>query len=421
MHVFNKAGHFLTIRTTEFTLPSMHAPAKTVIVDIDPDLANDTNNLDLDKVDIDAHLSSHKLCAAWHKFSNHGDIQVAFGAGTAKGQDDVYAFTDIGTLNKYCVTSPNIPNDVKLFVTIRATSTGGVTDSSSDGVIIFSETRVLEQLKVFDGPQCFTKNNSLGEIAYAPNQVMKMLSVLRDGAVYTLHIEGQDLLQADVDIQDFEFHVQNILNDSNDYIDIIFQPYNDTNELSLPPISTTDAYAMTAYVYNCVNDIITQIDRSSLHGHWNGISEYFTYETAAVTSVCNNDTDKCTKFLTPYSKSIGEDIKIADLSLAVFGTYHIAVRPCLNSKCLNATLSSGVSIELNHGNDRDEITEATLETTATDCSDINIMWEPLYSSNSFYKWTLMAEAGMSEKLTTLIPWKLKTIKSSNTLTVSSIP
>ena len=92
MHVFNKAEHVVTVRTQEFTLPSMHAPAKIIIIDINPDSANDTSSLDFTTQEIDAHFSNHRLCGAWNEFSNHGDIQLAFGAGTVRGQDDGYAF-----------------------------------------------------------------------------------------------------------------------------------------------------------------------------------------------------------------------------------------------------------------------------------------------------------------------------------------
>ena len=417
LHVFNKAGHAVTVRTEEFTLPSMHAPAKTIIFDINPESVNDTSSLDLSTEDIDAHFSTHRLCAEWNEFSHHGDIQLAFGAGTAIGQDDVYAFTEIGTVNKYCVTSLNIPLDVKIFVSIRATSTGGVTVSSSDGVIIHNETRVLEQLNVLDGPRCITPNQSLGETVYGPDKLMTIVPGLREGIVYTLRLVGQNLRRPDVEIQNFNFHVERILDDSDDHTDIIFQPYSDTNELVLPPLANTDANATTVYVYDCVDDIPTQMNKVSLEAHWSGVSEYFTYETAAIKSVCNNNSDECIEFLAPYTESFGNEVIISGLSLDVFGTYHVAVRPCLNSKCLNASLSTGVSVGLNHGNDRVQITKATLVDTAKDCSDINIIWEPLYH-NSFYKWTVMAKVGMSKTHTSLIPWQLKSTESSNTLTVS---
>ena len=286
-------------------------------------------------------------------------------------------------------------------------------------MIIHNETRVLEQLNVLDGPRCITPNWSLGEMVYGPDKIMTIVPGLRDGIVYTLRIVGQNLRRSDVDIQNFNFHVQSILNDSDNHVDIIFQPYSDTNELVLPPLVNTNANATTAYVYNCVDDIPTQIDKASLEAHWSGISEYFSYESAAVKSVCNNNSAECFEFLSLYSEFFGNEVKISGLSLDVFGTNHVAVRPCLNSKCLHATLSIGVSVGLNHGKDRVQITKATLVDTATDCSDINIIWEPLYRY-SFYKWTVMAKVGMSETHTNLIPWQLKSTESLNVLSVSVI-
>ena len=291
----------------------MHAPAKTIIIDINPDSSNDTSSIDFTTQEIDAHFSTNRLCAAWNEFSHHGDIRLAFGAGTIKGQDDVYAFTEIGTVNKYCVTSLNILENVKLFVSIQATSTGEVTVSSSDGVIIYNETLILEQLNVLDGPRCITPNQSLGEMVYGPDKLMTIVSGLHDGIVYTLRIVGQNLRRSDVDIQNFNVHVQRILDDSDDHIDIIFQPYSDTNELVLPPLATIDANATTAFVYDCVDAISTQTDRVSLEAHWRGISEYFTYQTAAIKSVCNNKSDECIEFISPYSEYFGNEVKIYGL------------------------------------------------------------------------------------------------------------
>ena len=419
MHVFNKAGHAVKVTTEEFTLPSMYPPAKTIIIDLDPDLIIDTNILDLSSDDIDAHLSPHNLCAIWGEFAHHDDIHLAFGAGTAIGQDDIYAFTKIGNTNKHCVTSVDIPEDVNIFISIHATSSGGSTISSSDGVIIYNETRILENFFILDGPKCITTDHLLGETVYGPDKVMPLKLSMYEGQGYTLRIVGQNVSGSDIDFHNFDMHIHQVVRNSRDHIDIIFQPYVDMNELLLPPLGNTDTNATSAYVYDCEDDISTKMGRASLDAHWSGLSGHFMYEAAAVKLTCDNTLDECVEFLSPYTHLFGNEVKLPGLSLEVFETYYVAVRPCLNSKCLTTKLSTGVAIELDHGYDRVEITASTIVLTDTDCSDLNIIWEALYA-NAFYKWTVMAKVGISETHSTLIAWRKKVNESSNVLNVSVV-
>ena len=416
MHVFNKAGHVVTARTEAFTLPSMYPPAKAIIIDLDPNLNIDTSIPDVSIVDVDAHMSIQTLCAMWNEFTHHDDVKLEFGVGTSRGKDDAYPFTEITATNTHCVVSTAIPEKVNLFVSIRASCSGGSTISSTDGVIIYNANRIFEQLEVLDGPKCLIAEHLLGETTYAAEGIMTFSPPLAEGQIYTLHIVGIDLSGSEIDLQNFDAHIKNVNDDLRGYVDVVFQPYADMQELVLPPILNENASTATAEVYDCEDDVSLKIEITSLEAHWRGLPEHFTLEAAAVKLKCDYPLEKCMKFLSFYAISFGVEVKVSGLNLEESDTYYIAVRPCLNTICLGPKLSTGVSVDLRYDHDRVKITKSSITYSNTDCSRLNLAWEGLYPHVhiSFYKWTVVARVGISETNSALLPWQ-KVLKENTAI------
>ena len=405
LHVFNKAGHAVTIKTENFTIPAMYPPAEAIVIDLLPDLDEDVDISDISKGDIDAHLSTQTLCAMWNEFTHHEDVKLEFGVGTLNRSDDVYAFTEIAATNRHCVNSTAIPDDVILFVSIRATTSGGSTISSSDGVIIYNTNRILEQLEILDGAQCIIPENLLGETTDSVDGVLVFSPQLADGQIYTLRFIRKGISRSDIDLQTLNAYILYVNSDLPDRIDVVFQPYSDMQNLNLKSIMKDNA---TIEVYNCEDDVSLKLDMTSLKAHWRGLSEHFIYKTAAVKLRCNGPLEKCMQFLTPYAFVDGEEVEITNLQLEESETYYIAIRPCLNAMCLGPKLSSGVTVDYERIYDQLRITESSVLLSDNECSQLYIAWEGLFPEAriSFFKWTVETSVGSSAANSTILPWNV---------------
>ena len=360
---------------------------------------------DISKDDIDAHLSSQTLCAMWNEFTHHEDIKLEFGVGTLNGSDDVYAFTEITATNEHCVVSTAIPDDVVLYVSIRATTSGGSTISSSDGVIIYNTNRIIEQLEILDGPKCIIPNNLLGKTTDSVDGVINFSPHIADGQIYTLRFIGKDLSSADIDLQNFDAYIKHVHNDVPDHIDVVFQPYVDMQNLNLELIMKDNA---TVEVYNCEDDVSLKIEKTSLKAHWKGLSADFTYEIAAAKRRCDDPSERCMQFISPYVLVDGDAVETSNLQLQESETYYIAIRPCLNTICLGPKFSSGVSVDYERAFDRFRITKASALLSDSDCSHLNLAWEELLPEAhiSFFKWTVVTSVGISAANSTILPWSV---------------
>lgn len=375
IHVYNNAEHRITLETEKFSLPSTYPPARATVIDLDPVTYNDTNRFDDKTADVDAHLSTNRVCAMWNEFTHHEDVQLAFGIGTSEGLDDIYSFKDIETTNKHCLTSPEIPDDVIIFVSIRATCSAGSTVSSSDGVVIYNTTRLLEQLEVFDGPECIISQHLISERNYTPGETMTFIPRLAAGHVYTLRLLGENIFESDIDVERLDVYVIDITNNLG-YIDIKFQPYSDIQELLLPSPTIAISSIWSGQVYDCQDELSVQLSTTSLVARWKNLSDHFTYEAAAIRFDCNDSwDDTCFDYLSSFKTVNGSAVAISGLQLLVHDVYFVGVRPCLNSKCLDPKLSSGIYIESAHHNIN--ITKSSIALTSTDCSAVTLEWEPL--------------------------------------------
>ncbi|WAR31809.1 hypothetical protein MAR_034351 [Mya arenaria] len=71
MHVYNNAGHYLSLASQLFQLPSRYPPGQTVISDTDP-------SVNMSIMDVDAHFTKGVLCARW---KGTGGVSVSFSDG----------------------------------------------------------------------------------------------------------------------------------------------------------------------------------------------------------------------------------------------------------------------------------------------------------------------------------------------------
>ena len=404
MQVYNIAGHFLSVTTPEFTLPAMYPPAHAIITDLDP--SEDTNQdvVNGDNTDVDAHFSTNTVCAAWKGFDHHEDIKLEFGLGSSSGLDDIYNFRNINSTQSYCLISTNILDNVKIFVSVRATSSAGSTIASSDGVIIYNTQHVLDKLEVFDGPECFSKKHLLSKISNISTESFWFDHTLIIGKIYTLRLLNPNSISQSLDI----YLVQTM--SDNDHRDLIFQPY-----VEYPTFILADPgkEPETAEIYDCEENIPVALGRHSIMAHWNDLSDHFTYEAALITLGCANALDSsCFEYQTPFS-AVKEHAWIKHkFNLHTESTYHTGVRPCLNSACADVKLSTGVKVE------SDVFTVNILESKSakgdSGCTSISLEWTQINTVNvSFYQWSVATSIGRADGISILVQWRTVTSTDGN--------
>ena len=403
MHVYNIAGHFITVQSKEFTLPSAYPPGHAIVKDIDPQDGFDNNVSIHHTIDVDAQFTNNTICIKWAGFWHHEDLTFEIGVGSLPGLDDLYSFIPINRTSVQCITSPNIPNGKRIFVSIQATSSGGSTISSSDGVIIYDPIAVMDDLKIFDGPDCFKESNTVPTTTSHSGDTLTFERPLHLGKVYTLQTYNISLHDAYLDPYSLGIHIKQILTDSN-RTDIVFQTFDEIVTLPLTAASNISKHNARVELFACEQQLSEIKSDTISDAHWQGLSDYFTYETAVIILRCSDISDEsCHEYKTPLSTTTGNSVSIIDLHLQVDTKYYVAVRACLNSHCLKAKLSPGITVS----NDDNIITIKTSELTSTSsCPSILLEWEKLSTiSVSFYQWSVMALIGQTTSISMVQQWQ----------------
>ena len=429
LHVYNDAGHFVTLKTTYFQLPSLYPPGHAVIIDLDPVYVSESNCL-TESHDVDYHLSDQIVCAKWNGFSHHERIDLEFGIGSLKGFDDIYNFSTVNeTVVKdtclYCVSSPQIPDNVTLFVSIRATSSGGNTISSSDGVIINNETRIMASFTVSGGPECFSEINLVStpslERSIDGKQFIKPNIRISQGKQYTFRISGENISSEYLTLQISDAYINQITNDQNQ-IEFTFQSFTEFPTFTIIKLANHSINVSNIELYDCVDNPTLLVDNNSLTAHWRGLPDHFTYEVAGIVLRCQDTfNEACIEYISPFSEVVtGSSTFITRLNLLPFHQYYIGVRPCLNSRCLPVQISPPVEVEPNTYDL--VIITSKISMKKSNCSDVFIEWQmpdhPQVLSK--YQWNIIAETGKSRTSATLLQWKEATNGWSSDGNISTI-
>ena len=401
LHIYNNAGHSLTVKTPDFVIPSTYPPGNARVMDLDPADIHNANTSRMRYTDIHEHLSPNEVCASWTGFKHHENVTLEFGVGSSMGTGDLYSFSVITDSEYHCVTSGKLPNDKQLFVSIRASSTGGTTISSSDGVIIFNKDSVLKDLRVKAGPACmeltplFQSNGTITERNYR-------LSV---GGNYMLEVFGTNISDILNNFRKLDVHIKQVNTDGNQ-THISFQPVVEGIILqSLFNTSQGDIYYIA--LYDCDENLSAILEGEPLTAHWNRYSQEFEYEAAVIQYVCSNFSDlACTKYLTPFESTVVNTVNFSSIHIKPGETYFVGVRPCLNSRCLDTLLSTGIRVEPKLTELELTISEATTLTVDPNCVNITIAFDLLKDINiSFYQWSLAMKIGNSKSMSTIGQWR----------------
>ncbi|WAR31796.1 hypothetical protein MAR_034338, partial [Mya arenaria] len=162
MHVYNNAGHYLSVTSQPFQLPSRYPPGQTVLSDIDPSVNNSS-------IDVNAHFTKEVLCARWKGFLHHDNLTLEVGVGLSYATDDVVNFQIISNSNSYCIHSIDIRPNIKYVFLLRSSGTGGGSVSFSNGIMVLDKAEITRSLSVKIGYDCSNQVGNTYNVSLANN------------------------------------------------------------------------------------------------------------------------------------------------------------------------------------------------------------------------------------------------------------
>ena len=425
LHIYNNAGYFITVKTAEFTLPSVYPPGHAVVLDVDPTGKTHETSLNVMTQDVDAHFTENTVCASWNGFSHKEEVTVEFGLGSSDKLDDKIAFKEVNNTGFYCLTSPLIPKQEKVFVRLRATCSGGSTISNSNGVIIYEKAGVLDSLQVFDGPECFIASHMVEQLhfshVFSPSDIIRFNYSFTVGNLYSMRFVSNNRTSLGLKVQSPSIIILSIKTD--DFrSDITFQPITSVLEIAMVSFYNRSVYIKAVELYDCPEDISVQQDIHKIAAHWSGLADGFTYQYALISTHCpGTDNQSCIEHITPFETTSKSYVVLSGLQLILHTNYYMAVKPCLNGVCQRQTVSSGVYI------DQDitslKLMKSELIVDKDNCASIDILWQSSGEriNISFYQWSISVRTSRSDVTYRVASWQTILNVTGNFHQVSIFP
>ncbi|XP_053399191.1 uncharacterized protein LOC123558304 [Mercenaria mercenaria] len=389
MHVYNNAGHVLTVTTDTFRIPSRYPPGHAVVIDSDPErryIKEDTN----------VHFTPNTLCFRWTGFKHHESVKIEVGVGSSNSTNNIVPYSVLNrTESFHCLHSSNITFQKTYFAFVKAACSGGETTSVSNGVIVLDKNMLMKSLNVRLGEQC----SSTGVIKPAfRNSTAANLSVIFSADVgkrYELFFPSSNIDSV-------------YTNDG-----IIFTDTTDNFSLSFVPFIKTPVLYISSNgdVINKESQIHIQMCPSALYvGKNDIISAYWFYvdnedhslrfESAIVYAkhkIGNNSQVHLTQY---ESSSNIMKHTFADINLRAKECYNVAVKQCSNAQCLEPVLSRLFCVA-NSPEARNFHVSNLEKVVGASCTTIKLEWDAFRSDNRvlFYQWVVSQDNAANHILT----------------------
>ena len=117
------------------------SPTGGQVIDLDPQMVDDNNNMciDVSNSDTDLIINSDWVSAHWIGF-DHAYLNVTYsiGLGSIPNTDDIIPFHEIGTETHYSFNNLTLESEEQYYITVIASNEYGTTNASSDGFIYLS-------------------------------------------------------------------------------------------------------------------------------------------------------------------------------------------------------------------------------------------------------------------------------------------
>ena len=394
LYVYNIAGHFTTVRTDEFKIPSRFPPSSGKVIDI--------NNLSNSLIeDVDFQTDRHVICARWFGFGHHRNLTFEIGLGDNETTDNIVSFyAPIGGSSSACLQNLTLNYFKKYFVSVRANCSGGYRVTSSDGIIILNETLVQDSVSVHNGKKCFITDNEVVSFNFSNNdhglkskisKVVSINNVTTHLTWYAMKIKCTDNNIASIIIQNRN---------------VVLREYKNILVVDSFPVGMTDLYftfdfktleltECKAIIYNCSNEESSQYNSDSFRFHLETIGDVNKLLTHYEIGLFQYpDNAKISELLThnivlPFSKvAPSESFIFSNLNLQDDKRYAGAVKLCFGNLCLGPQISKPMLV--NKEPPTGTIAYAEMKKTIN-CFNITISFEPFKCKNEIidlYEWSV---------------------------------
>ncbi|XP_052789886.1 uncharacterized protein LOC128224179 [Mya arenaria] len=392
MHVYNNAGHYLSVTSQPFQLSSRYPPGQTVISDIDPSVKNSN-------MDVDAHFTKEVLCASWQGFLHQDKLALEVGVGLSNATDDVLNFQLISNSNSYCIHSIDIRPHIKYVFLLRSYGTGGVSVSFSDGIMVLDKDEITHSLSVSIGYDCTSQIANTYHFTLANNSARVTINKpLHVGQRYIINTPYKAVVTSDDGIV------------SADGNETFIRPFVNRPALVIEVENQTiERDVLVFYLTLCpVQNVLPQAKQ--LVVSWKFLPEhlaslYKNVELAYNVGVSERDSilGEQKTFIVPFQPQINSSYAILkELNLISSQKYIAEVQVCLKLECVKPVQSNEFSFE-RLLNPVLRINEASLLLGGT-CVQVKLHWsvEDNDIVTAFYQWTLAHDA---EGRRTLFTWK----------------
>ena len=321
LHVYNIAGHYISVKSPEFNIPSQFPPGQGVVVDVDP------GNPD-DSTDVDFVILSHVICGSWNGFWHHMNVRYEVAIGTGPAIDDTVNFQSINSSHFACVSASAISAFSKYYFIVRASCSGGSTITSSDGFVIINENILQQNVHVYNGKPCPRTNLLIVQT----NSSFSLSSALVPLQIYTitLNCSAKHIVQ------------------SSDVIWLrngVFTPSKSSPVFTLVRTSENRSDTCLVAVAECYESMNFTWTKNEIFSYWTLPSGVFKHVTSFKVSLLDS-TDNA---LVALEKDTGKvmNFTFTNMDLLERHKYRTLITPCFGDVCTNQQHSDGIVAESN--------------------------------------------------------------------------
>lgn len=331
LYFYNYAGHYCSITTLSFYLPSVFPPRAGVIFDVLPD-SKPTYQ------DVDFIIDSNQFCVAWNGFDHHENVRLQLGLGTSPGIDDSIPFQDVPSnkTNFICKSLPLSDKIKKYFATVKASCSGGETLSFSDGFVLLNKTNILKSMFVYRGENCVT-TLKLRMINRTSHYEIESYQPLKYGKIYSI-FATENITINDPSVLTMETR------QLSEYMVFRFVPLRTIYRInmSLYEIPLENINKTNVLLYQCNPFLKSQISQTLIPVHWTFDTDFSEFLTNFKTAICKYHNGKCTKEVVYHNG--GKTASFNFTGRFPAGTYKAFVKPCFGNLCLSSASSKTFSV-----------------------------------------------------------------------------
>jgi hypothetical protein len=331
MHIYNKVGLSTRKRSKPFKLPSKVPLGHGAVLDIDPEI-----NLDGQDVDFQTHNST--ICLLWKGFSHHQNVSIFAGLGLTPNSSDVIPFRLIHN-DRHCFTNMSLLANTKYFSVVRIECAGASSYAASDGVTVINIGTMDGRLQIHNGIGC--SENDIVRTFHIINDNRTMVYKYNNMVVsetYTLFIQESKGNYINSNIY-FSGFIKSEESDEELFqvVELICTSRNATITFKSSNLSSNEAV-----LRKCNFNRRAILDEKSLSFHWTHSREKDDYPTHFNVSVA-----KITQSGIQIMKSEishAENITFRNLTLNANDKYYGVVKSCFSKYCSNAVFGSFVRL-----------------------------------------------------------------------------